>query len=176
MKYLRAMNGEKSHASGYMFKINEVNISEIWNENATTPEEQGGFNFTNEENILRWIIRGDTIYDVVIPEDATIVKINNINTPNGVYRTNKIIVKNPQKITDNLCLEYLKVSKMPQKTYFQVLAILAGKGFAKTCLEIISSKINKNNINDCISEYLNFSFYKNNGIYNTILDKLYKIQ
>ena len=49
-------------------------------------------NFTNEENILRWMIRGDTLYDVIIPEDADVVSVENKNTPNGVWRTNKIIV------------------------------------------------------------------------------------
>ncbi len=30
----------------------------------------GGFNFSTEDKILRWLVRGDTLYDVIIPEDT----------------------------------------------------------------------------------------------------------
>ena len=33
----------------------------------------GGFNFSTEDKILRWLVRGNTIYDVVILEDAEII-------------------------------------------------------------------------------------------------------
>lgn len=173
--FLRVMNGIVSHASNYVFKIGEVNVSEKWNINATTSEQQGGFNFTNEENILRWMIRGDTLYDVIIPIDAEIIQVKNKNTPNGVFRTNKIIVTNPREITDDMCLNFLKISQIPLKTYYQVLAIMAGKGFSKTCEKILFEKINKENVKECIEEYLNFDFYKDHGIYKSILRELYEI-
>ena len=30
----------------------------------------GGFNFSTEDKILRYIFRGDTIYDVIIPDNC----------------------------------------------------------------------------------------------------------
>jgi hypothetical protein len=167
------MFGNCSHASKYIFKIDEVNIAPVWNPSANNSVEFGGFNFTNEENVLRWLIRGDTLYDVIIPEDAEVVRVENKNTPNAVWRTNKIIVTNPRKVTDDMCLELFKISNMPLKTYYQVLAILAGKGFYNTCLEIIHTKINNDNIDECINEFLEFGFYKKQGVYETILQKLY---
>ena len=176
MKFVRVMNGNVSHASGYEFKINEINISSVWNTDTDNVKDFGGFNFTNEENVLRWMIRGDTLYDVAIPCDAEVVQVKNGNTPNGVWRTNKIIVSNPKKITDEMCVEFYKKSNVPEKTYFQILAIMAGKGFENICNIIIKDKINENNIQECINEYLQFSFYANEGIYANILDALYKMQ
>lgn len=176
MRFVRVMDGLKSNANGYQFVINDVNVSPIWNPNADNTKDFGGFNFTNEENVLRWMIRGDTLYDVIIPDDADVVEVENKNTPNGVWRTDKIIVKNPKIITDDVCIEFYKISNVPEKTYFQILAIMAGKGFENICNIIIKDKINENNIQECINEYLQFSFYANEGIYANILDALYKMQ
>jgi len=33
----------------------------------------GGFNFGTEDKILRWLHRGDTIYNVDVPEDVDLV-------------------------------------------------------------------------------------------------------
>lgn len=176
MRFVRIMDGLKSNANGYQFVIDDVNVSPVWNPSANNAEEYGGFNFTNEENVLRWMIRGNVVYDVIIPEDADIRKINNKNTPNGVWRTNKIIVKNPKIITDDMCIKFYKISNVPEKTYFQILAIMAGKGFGNVCEMIIKDKIRKDNIDLCISEYLQFSFYKGNGIYDKILEKLYDMK
>jgi len=60
----------------------------------------GVLNFSNEENILRWLHNGDTIYDVEIPDDAELVIVKECTTPNGVFRSNKIVIKNPRKVTD----------------------------------------------------------------------------
>lgn len=166
------MNGLCSHASGYKFQVDKENVAEIWNPNETDPKLQGGFNYTNDKNVLRWLIRGDTICDVIIPEDAEIVAVENKNTPNGVWRTNKIIVTNPIVVTDEMCVELYKISSFPLKTYYQVLAIMAGKGFANVCELIIKDKINKDNIDDCIKEYKMFNFYKGEGIYDEILMQL----
>ena len=175
MKFVRVMNGNISHASGYRFQIDEINISPVWNPHADNAKDFGGFNFTNEENVLRWMIRGDTLYDVFVPDGAEIVAIDNQNTPNGVWRTNKIIVSNPRKITESMCIEFYNISHFPEKTYFHVLAIMAGKGFGNMCDMIINDKVNEDNVGLCISEYLEFSFYKEAGVYNDVLETLYAI-
>ena len=55
----------------------------------------GGFNFSTEDKILRYIFRGDTIYEVIIPDDAEVI---NVDEEKGIYRANKIIVTNPRNI------------------------------------------------------------------------------
>lgn len=172
MKFVRVMNGAISHASGYQFKINEVNIADVWDPAADNPKDFGGFNFTDESHVLRWMIRGDTLYDVEIPAEAEVIAVANRNTPGGVWRTNQIIVTNPRVITDDLCVELYKISQLPEKTYFHVLAILAGKGFRKTCEMILRDKVRENNISLYLSEYLEFAFYHGNGIYDEVLETL----
>ena len=117
MKYLKVMFGNVSGADkGLEYKINEVNIADKWNPNANTPEEMGGFNYSNEENILRWLIRGDTLYDVIIPDDAEVINVDSISTPNGVFRSNKIILSNPRIVTDEIALELYRKSNL-KKVY-----------------------------------------------------------
>ena len=44
-KYVRVMDGLKSNAGGFEYKLDEINIAEKWNPNSLDPEEMGGFNF-----------------------------------------------------------------------------------------------------------------------------------
>lgn len=155
-KYLKAIFGDESHFgdSVYKYKIGEVNISELW-----YPEDEintYGFNFSNEENIARWIVRGDTLYDVVIPEDAEVICIDSPSTPNGVFRTNKIIVENPRKITDELALELYKKSNMPEKTYFKTLAGYCVRGHINAAREILKDRVNSENIDVALEEFNDF--------------------
>ena len=66
-------------------------------QNAKTPEDMGGFNFFTENKILRWLLRGDVLYEVIIPDDAEVIECDSISAPHGVFRTNKIIITNPKK-------------------------------------------------------------------------------
>jgi hypothetical protein len=65
----------------------------------------GGFNFSSEDKILRWLHRGDTIYDVSIPKEAEVILCDE---EKGVWRANKIIVTNPQIITDEMVIDLYK--------------------------------------------------------------------
>ena len=47
-KYLKVMFGTKSGASEFEYKLNEVNIANVWNPNETEPDKMGGFNFSTE--------------------------------------------------------------------------------------------------------------------------------
>ena len=98
------------------YKIGNVNISNNWNSKADNPRDFGGFNYCSEECILRWLHRGDTIYDVDIPEDADVVQLEKSTT---IYRTNKIIIKNPRKVDDDLALRFYEISKIPEKYIFE---------------------------------------------------------
>lgn len=154
-KFLKAMFKDESRFGGgvFKYKIGEVNVANIWN---PSEENSGGFNFSTEDQIARWIVRGDTLYDVIIPEDAEVILAENPSTPNGVYRSNKIIVLNPRKITDSLALELFLKSNLPEKTYYKTLAGYAVRGYINSCKEIIRQKVNKNNIDLVISEFEDF--------------------
>mgnify|MGYP001160419269 FL=1 len=82
-KYLKVMFGTKSGASDFEYKLGEVNVAKIWNPKELDPKKMGGFNFSTESKILRWLVRGDTIYDVELPEDAEVVDYPSNSAPHG---------------------------------------------------------------------------------------------
>ncbi len=164
-KYLKVMFGDKSGANNdLVYKIDEVNIANNWNPNAQDPKEMGGFNFSTEDKILRWLVRGDTIYDVEIPDDAEVIDCPSESAPHGVFRSNKIILHNPRVVTDEIALDLYRKSKLPEISYYKSLAGCAIRGYRNTSLEIIKDKVNKSNINLVLSEINNFvSPYMSNG-------------
>lgn len=165
MKFVRVMNGLKSNAGGFEYKLNEVNIANNWNPNANTPEKMGGFNYSTIDKILRWLHRGDTIYDVIIPDDAEVILCDE---EKGIYRTNKIIVTNPRKITDELVLDLYKKNTLPDKIVAQCLVTLLWKGRKEISKYIIKDRVDKNNIDNIINEYKD---YVSDGDFN--YDKLW---
>lgn len=162
-KYIKLMDGIKSNAGGFEYKIDEVNIAENWNPTTFDPAIMGGFNFSTEEKILRWIHRGDTVYDVEIPNDAEVIDCQHPNCPNGVFRTNKIILSNPRKVTEEMVFEYYAKSDLPQKTYYQCLVVMLYKNYTNIAKKIIEDKVNKNNIEECISEFERMISDKHDG-------------
>ncbi len=156
-KYVRVMFGNKSGANSSLeFKIDNVTIANFWDSTKDDPKKMGGFNFSTEEKILRWLVRGDTIYDVEIPEDAEVVDCVNIAAPHGVFRSNKIILKNPRIITDDMAMDFYLKSKLPEKSYLSSIFGLAVRGHLNTAKRIINDKVNSSNINVAIDEYLDF--------------------
>lgn len=155
-KYMRVMFGTKSHAGGFEYKINEVNETNNWNPKADTPENFGGFNFSTEDKILRWLLRGDTIYDVEIPTDAEVIECENKNAPHGVFRSNKIILKNPRPLTDEIVMDLYLKSNLPDNSYFQCLTFLSLRNYEDVCKRIIKDKVDDNNVNQAIETFLTF--------------------
>ena len=85
-KYLKVMFDDISGAdSNLKYKINEVNIDNNFNPNANNPKDMGGFNFSTEDKIFRWLVRGDTLYDVIIKEDAIVINVPSESSPNDVF-------------------------------------------------------------------------------------------
>ena len=174
-KYVRVMDGLKSNAGGFEYKLDEVNVANNWNPKADTPEEFGGFNFGTEDKILRWLHRGDTIYDVIIPDDAEVILCNE---EKGVYRSNKIIVTNPQKITDNMVLELYKKTTLSNKVLADCLVTLLWKDRKEISKYIIKDRVNKENIDEYINEFVDY-VGKNNldsGYTKEIYDLLLNIK
>lgn len=152
-KYVKVMFDTTSGASDFEYKINEVNISNNCNPNASNGKDFGGFNYTIEDCIIRWLHRGDTLYDVEIPNDAENIKIDGATT---IYRTNKIIISNPRKINDEIAFEFYKKSNIPEKSYYKALAVATIMNYKKTAYAILNDKVNKNNIDEVLEEWNDF--------------------
>ena len=168
MKYVKVLFGNKSNANGngYEYKIGEVNVANTWNPKALDSKEMGGFNFSTEDKILRWLIRGDTIYDVEIPEGAEVIDVPHEATPHGVFRTNKIILLNPQKITDEMAMDLYKKSNIPEKTYYKAMVGLAIRGHMNTAIQILKDKVNNKNIDIALEEFKDFCTNKETGVFD----------
>lgn len=160
-KYLKVMFDNKG--VNYEYKIGEVNIASTWNPKAERGRDFGGFNYTTEDCILRWLHRGDTLYDVEIPKDAENIKLEGATT---IYRCNKIILTKPRKVTDEMAMEFYKKSNISEKSYYKALGAVALMNYKNTALAILRDKVNKNNI-DIVLEELN-DFIQNGGDGNRI--------
>lgn len=175
------MFGDLSGANGMKFNIGEVNVATNWNPSASTPQDMGGFNFSVEDKILRWLIRGDTLYDVTIPVDAEVVDVYNESSPHGIFRSNKIILTNPRSMTDDLALHFYNVSDLPEKSYYKSLAGCMVRGYRNTCIAIIRDKVNKDNISivmEEIRDFINPNKFSNPGsmnCYNEMMNYLNEI-
>lgn len=155
-KFVKVMFGNKG--ANYEYKINEVNIANNWNPKASSGREFGGFNYATEDCIVRWLHRGDIIYDVEIPEDAEVVKIEGATT---IYRTNKIIVKNPKKVTDSLAYEFYKKAQINDMAYPKTLCAVTLMGYEQTANTILKDKVNTGNVNIYLDEW--HDFFTNGG-------------
>ena len=169
-KYVRVMDGLKSNAGGFEYKIDEINIAEKWNPNTLEPEQMGGFNFGTEDKILRWLHRGDTIYDVIIPEDAEVILCDE---EKGIYRSNKIIVTNPRPITDEMVLNLYKINTLSNKVIAQCLVTLLWKSRQEISKYIIKDRVNLENIDEILTEFIRYAGEDN--LYSQTGKELYEI-
>ncbi len=165
-KYVRVMDGLRSNASGEEFKLDEVIEAKLWNPKEIEPDKMGGFNFGTEDKILRFIFRGDTIYDVIIPKDAEVIEVDK---DKGIYRANKIIVTNPRTITEDMVIEIYKNSNLPINRYFQCIYCLLFRKYINASKYIINDIVNKDNINEAIKEFEEFAA-RSNGNNTGIFD------
>lgn len=182
---MKVMFGTTSGAKNNLnYKMDEINIADNWNPSANSPSKMGGFNFSTEDKIFRWLIRGDTIYDVTIPSDAEVINCPSESAPNGVFRSNKIILHNPRVVTDDLAMDLYIKSDLPEKSYYKALIGCAIMGYRNTCLKLIRDKINKKNIdlvlseiNDFITPYKGSDTTKDGGkVYDEVMQYLNEIK
>ncbi|NLD78986.1 MAG: hypothetical protein GX641_01450 [Mollicutes bacterium] len=155
-KYIRVMFGTTSGANGFEFKENEVNIAENWNPKEKEPDLMGGFNFSVEDKILRYLVRGDTVCDVTVPKDAEIIDCPSESCPHGIFRANKIIISNIRPMTDEIAMDFYIKSNLPEKSYYKSFAGCAVRGYKNTTTAIIKDRVNKDNINIAIAEFEDF--------------------
>lgn len=182
-KFVKVMFGTTSGASGFQYQENVVNVADNWNPTEIEPDKMGGFNFSVENKILRYLIRGDTICDVAIPEDAEVIDCPSESCPHGIFRANKIIITNVRPMTDEMAMEFYRKADLPEKSFYKSLAGCAIRGYRTTCFQIIKDKVNVDNIDLVLSEVEDFikpGYYwdkKGNGdVVNEMYEKLKSIQ
>lgn len=153
-KYLKVMFGENSGAdSSVRYQIGEVNVASHWDPTAKSGKDFGGFNFSTESKIIRWLHRGDTLYDVIVPPDAEVIDVVDSATPHGVFRSNKIILQNPRKVTDEMALDFYYKSDIPEVAYYRALGAVALMDYQKTALQIFHDKVNESNVHTVLEEW-----------------------
>ena len=158
-KYYRVIQTVKEYRDGRRFPLNEVVASDKKvNLNAQNREDIGGFYISTQEYIFRWIIRGDTLCEVTIPEDTKIYKTT---SENGIYVADKIILSNPIKLDEDLVMELYNASKLPEISYFKAMTACAICGFINVALKVCEDKVNKDNVSMAISELEDFCKRRN---------------
>lgn len=154
MKYLKwVFKDNIGHKENQKFEIGKAITCDMWNPSSSNWDERGGFNFTNEECALRWMSRGDTLYEVEIPSDGEVLEVKNDKTPGGIIVANKIILKNPIPISEELLIDFYEKSKLPLSTYFECVGILASRGYYDLALTIIKDKVDMDNIDLALDEF-----------------------
>ena len=91
-------------------------------------------------------------------------------SPNGCY--NKIIVSNPKKITDDLVMDLYKKTTLSNKILADCLVTLIWKDRIKISKYIINDRVNKNNVDEFYTEFMNYS--SKNNFENDELKAKYK--
>lgn len=154
MKYLKwVFKDNIGHRENQKFEIGKVVTCDTWDPTNSDWDKRGGFNFTNEECALRWMSRGDTLYEVEIPKDAEVINVKNDKTPGGIIVANKIILKNPVPISEELLMDFYNKSKLPLSTYFETIGLLASRGYYDIALMIIKDKVNMDNIDFALEKF-----------------------
>ena len=156
MKYLKVLFDTKSRYSDFEYKMDEINIAKTWNKNGETPKEMGGINFSDEENIIRWIHNGNMICDVIVPEDSEVVRVMSSATPGGVYRANKVILTNKRMVTDDMAMEFYNKTKIPESAFPKALGGVSIMNYKNTALKILKDKVNASNIDYYLEEWNDF--------------------
>ena len=154
IKFYRVIQTVKEYSDGRRFPIDEIVIADKKiNFNAEQQIDMGGFCVSTFDYIFRWLIRGDTLCEVIIPENEKIYKTV---SDNGIYIAEKIILTNPKSIDDNYATELYLNSNLPEISYFKVMTACAICGYINTALKVCEDKVNKNNVEIAIKELEDF--------------------
>ena len=154
IKFYRVIQTVKEYRDGKKFPLNEIVTCERKiNLNAETQKDMGGFCISTYNYIFRWLIRGDTLCEDIIPETEKIYKTV---SENGIYIAEKIILTNPKRIDDNFATELYFNSNLPEVSYFKAMTACAICGYINTAIKVCEDKVNKTNIDIAIKELEDF--------------------
>lgn len=184
IKYYRVIQAVKGYRDGRRFPLNEVVVSDKKvNIDAKAREDIGGFYISTLDYIFRWIIRGDTLCEVTIPEDTKIYKTT---SENGIFVADKIILSNPIKLDEELVMKLYKSSSLPEISYFKAMTACAICGYTNVALKVCEEKVNERNVDIAIKELEDFCKRRNDEKYidtdeakislQSLKDKLNKIK
>lgn len=153
-KYYKIVQINKEYKDGKKFPIDELVIADKKIDlSATELINIGGFCISTYEYVFRWLIRGDTLCEVIIPDDSKIYKTVN---DSGAYVTERMILTNPRKIDDNLAMELYQNSNLTENAYFRAMTACAIQGYTNTALKVCDDKVDKNNVDVAIKEFEGF--------------------
>lgn len=153
-KYYRVIHTVKEYSDGRRFPLDEIVVADQQVDlEATDRTKMGGFCISSYEFIFRWLIRGDTLCEVKIPEDSKIYKTA---SDNGIYLSDKIILTNPKKIDDSFAMKLYFNSKLTERSYFIALTVCAICGYIRTALKVLEEKVNEENVDIAIQEFEEF--------------------
>ena len=151
MKYYKVIQTKKEYIDGKRFPINELVVADKKiNFNATDSMKMGGFCVSTYKFAFRWLIRGDTLCEVIIPEDSKFYKTA---SDNNVYVCEKMILTNPKKIDDYFAMELYNVSTLNEISYFRAMTACAICGYINTALKVCEDRVNAQNISVAIKEF-----------------------
>lgn len=154
IKFYRVIQTVKEYRDGKKFPLNEIVTCERKiNLNAEEQKDMGGFCISTFDYIFRWLIRGDTLCEVIIPKTEKIYKTV---SENGIYIAEKIILTNPKRIDDNFATELYLNSNLLEVSYFKAMTACAICGYINTALKVCEDKVNKTNVNIAIKELEDF--------------------
>ena len=154
MKYYRVIQTKKEYRDGKRFPINEVVVADKKiNLNATDSMKMGGFCVSTYKFAFRWLIRGDTLCEVIIPEDSKFYKTV---SDNDVYVCERMILTSPKKIDDHFAMELYNVSALNEISYFRAMTACALCGYINTALKVCEDRVNAQNIGVAIKEFETF--------------------
>lgn len=154
IKFYRVIQTVKEYRDGKKFPLNEIVTCERKiNLNAEEQKDMGGFCVSTFDYIFRWLIRGDTLCEVIIPKTEKIYKTV---SENGIYIAEKIILTNPKRIDDKFATELYLNSNLPEVSYFKAMTACAICGYINTALKVCEDKVNKANVNIAIKELEDF--------------------
>ena len=151
IKYYRVIQTVKEYKDGKRFPIDEVVVADKEIDlNATDSIEMGGFCVSTYNYAFRWLVRGDTLCEVIIPEDSKLYKTI---SSDDVYVCEKMILTNPRKIDDDFAMELYKVSTLNEISYFKAMAACAICGYINTALKVCEDRVNAENIEVAMKEF-----------------------
>lgn len=152
--YYRVIQTQKEYSDRRIFPIDEIVVSDNpVNLEADDRTKMGGFCVSTKEYIFRWLIRGNTLCEVIIPDDYKIYKTIH---KSGIYIADHIILTNPKEIDDEFATQLYLQSKLLDIEYFKAMTACAICGYINTALKVCHDKVNVQNVDTALNEFNSF--------------------
>ena len=153
----------------------QIDIDEGYDsEKLSKGEKFDGTEFTTIDKAVRWLLYGDTLYHISLPRWSVVEELHAKDTNHGLLKTDSIIVKDGVKITDKIAMNLYKRSVLHDKAYFRTLAAVAIMGYRSTARLILKERINEDNVEEAIKEYVSYVDVESKNNYSKENVEFYK--